>query len=150
VLTRVLVVIASLAVIGLIGGTVMVLGGGGTPPVASAAPCPKPDLAGGLTVTDVTVGTGACVQPESTVSAKYTGKLADGTVFDSTDKNGGKAIDFPLSGVIKGGQQGMLGMKVGGKRTLVIPPELGYGAQEQSGIPANSTLTFDIELTAVK
>ena len=96
------------------------------------------------------MGTGAEAKADSTVTAKYTGKLADGTVFDSTDKHGGAPISFPLSGVIKGWQQGIPGMKVGGKRTLVIPPELGYGAQGTSGIPPNSTLTFEIELTDVK
>jgi FKBP-type peptidyl-prolyl cis-trans isomerase len=78
----------------------------------------------------------------------YTGKLKDGTVFDSTDKHGGKPFQFTLGkgNVIKGWEQGCLGMKVGEKRTLIIPPSLGYGASGSGPIPANSTLTFDIQL----
>ncbi len=151
--TRILVVIASLAVVGLIIGAVVVLQGGASAP--SSSPTPTPSVASaspsaGLVVTDEVVGTGAVAVATSTVSAKYTGTLADGTVFDSTDKHGGQAIEFPLSNVIKGWQQGIPGMKVGGKRKLVIPPELGYGAQGTGGIPPNATLTFEIELTAVK
>jgi FK506-binding protein 4/5 len=79
----------------------------------------------------------------------YTGKLADGTVFDSTDKHGGKPFQFSLGQgrVIKGWDQGILGMKVGEKRQLVIPPDLAYGAAgSPPTIPANSTLTFDVQL----
>lgn len=154
--TRILVLIASLAVIGLIVGAVVVFRGGAAAPSSSARPTPAPSVAAavspsaGLVITDQVVGTGAEAKADSTVTAKYTGKLADGTVFDSTDKHGGDPISFPLSNVIKGWQQGIPGMKVGGKRTLVIPPELGYGAQGTSGIPPNSTLTFEIELTDVK
>src|SRR4051794_26349688 len=102
--TRVLIVVASLAVIGLIIGAVVVLRcGAATPaaasltPMAAAASTPEP----GLKITDQVIGTGAEAKANSTVKAKYTGKLDDGTVFDSTDKHGGEAIEFPLSGVIK-------------------------------------------------
>ncbi len=152
--TRILVVIASLAVIALIIGAVVVLRGGAAAPSASPTPTSKVTAAAspsaGLVSTDEVIGTGAEATANSTVSAKYTGTLDDGTVFDSTDKHGGQAIEFPLSNVIKGWQQGIPGMKVGGKRKLVIPPELGYGAQGTAGIPPNSRLTFEIELTAVK
>jgi FKBP-type peptidyl-prolyl cis-trans isomerase len=150
--TRIFVLIASAAVIVVIIGAVVVMRGAAATPTAT--PTPTTAVAttpgAGLVITDQVVGTGAEAKADSTVTAKYTGKLADGTVFDSTDKHGGQAISFPLSGVIKGWQQGIPGMKVGGKRTLVIPPELGYGAQGTSGIPGNATLTFEIELTDVK
>lgn len=103
-----------------------------------------------LQIIDQEVGTGEEAKADSTVSAKYTGTLTDGTVFDSTDKHGGEAIEFPLNGVIAGWQQGIPGMKVGGKRKLIIPPALGYGAAGTGGIPGNSTLIFEIELVDVK
>lgn len=156
-LTRILVIIASVAVIGVIIGAMVVFTGGAAKPTPTPSPttAPKAAVSGspsadGLVVTDEVVGTGAEATATSTVSAKYTGTLDDGTVFDSTDKHGGQAISFPLSGVIKGWQEGIPGMKVGGKRKLVIPSELGYGAQGTSGIPPNSRLTFEIELTDVK
>lgn len=151
-MTRVFVVIASIAVIALIVGAMLVLRGGATTPSASPSPvaAARDTPAGKLAVTDQVIGTGAEAVATSTVSAKYTGKLADGTVFDSTDKHGGDAISFPLSNVIKGWQQGIPGMKVGGRRTLVIPPDLAYGEQGGQGIPPNSTLTFEIELVDVK
>ena len=71
-------------------------------------------------------------------------------LFDSTDKHGGEPISFALNGVIKGWQQGIPGMKVGGKRKLVIPPDLAYGPEGSDTIPPNSTLTFEIELIDVK
>jgi hypothetical protein len=161
VLTRVLVIVASIAIIGLIIGSVVVLRGSAGTPTASPTPAPSVQAvvtspgatvtqSDGLKITDEVIGTGAVAVASSTVSAKYTGTLDDGTVFDSTDKHGGAAIEFPLSNVIKGWQEGIPGMKVGGKRKLVIPPELGYGAGGTNGIPGNSTLTFEIELTAVK
>jgi FKBP-type peptidyl-prolyl cis-trans isomerase len=152
--TRVLVAIASLAVMALIIGAVVVLKGTAAAPDGTPTPTPvaanNSGEAGKLIITDQVVGTGTEAKADSTVKAKYTGKLADGTVFDSTDKHGGEPAEFPLSQVIKGWQQGIPGMKVGGKRTLVIPPDLGYGARGTSGIPPNSTLTFEIELVEVK
>lgn len=106
--------------------------------------------ASGLKITDTTVGTGTEVKVGDTVTVKYTGTLADGTVFDSTAKQGGNPVSFPLRNVIKGWQEGIPGMKVGGKRTLVIPPDLAYGNQAVGGIPTGSTLTFEIELLDVK
>lgn len=153
--TRILVAIASLAVIALIIGAVVVLRGTAAAPSASSTPSvavsPAASAeAGKVTSTDQVVGTGAEAAAGSTVKVNYTGKLADGTVFDSTAKHGGEPSEFPLSQVIKGWQQGIPGMKVGGKRTLVIPPDLAYGAQGTQGIPPNSTLTFEIELLDVK
>jgi FKBP-type peptidyl-prolyl cis-trans isomerase len=156
VVTRVLLVVASVVVVILIVGAIFVLKGGAVKMNSTGStnsPSPSESAstgAGKLVVTDQVIGTGAEAKADSTVSAKYTGKLDDGTVFDSTDKHGGDPIEFPLSGVIKGWQQGIPGMKVGGKRTLVIPPELGYGSQGTGGIPPNATLTFEIELMGVK
>ena len=101
-------------------------------------------------VQDQVVGTGAEAAVGNTVSVNYTGKLQNGTVFDTSV---GKApIEFPLGGgyVIPGWDQGLVGMKVGGKRLLIIPPSLGYGSQDYGPIPGNSTLIFEVELVGVK
>ena len=106
---------------------------------------------------DVKVGTGATATPGSSVSVIYTGKLSDGTVFDSSAAHGGAPLVFTLGaqGLIPGFQIGVNGMKVGGERLLAIPPSLGYGTQavkDANGkviIPANSTLVFDVQLVAV-
>jgi FKBP-type peptidyl-prolyl cis-trans isomerase FkpA len=106
----------------------------------------------GLKYTDDQVGTGTEAQAGKTVSVHYTGWLLDGTKFDSSrDRN--QPFSFPLGGgqVIKGWDEGVAGMKIGGKRTLVIPPELGYGARGAGGvIPPNATLKFEVELLDVK
>lgn len=109
-------------------------------------------LSDGLKFTDDTVGTGAEAQTGKTASVHYTGWLTDGTKFDSS-KDRGQPFSFPIGGgrVIKGWDEGVLGMKVGGKRTLIIPPELGYGARGAGGvIPPNATLKFEVELLDVK
>lgn len=106
----------------------------------------------GLKYTDVQVGTGAVAQAGKTVSVHYTGTLTDGKKFDSS-LDRGQPITFPLGTgkVIKGWDEGIAGMKVGGKRRLVIPPDLGYGARGSAPvIPPNATLIFDVELMDVK
>jgi FKBP-type peptidyl-prolyl cis-trans isomerase FkpA len=119
----------------------------------AAAPAAAPAAAGGLVVADVREGEGAVASKGKTVSVHYTGRLTDGTKFDSSYDRG-QPIDFPLGAgvVIKGWDQGIEGMKVGGKRKLTIPPELAYGARGTPGgpIPPNATLVFDVELVAVK
>jgi len=104
----------------------------------------------GLIINDLTVGIGDVAEPGSTVQVLYTGALADGTVFDSTD-NTGQPFTFVLGAgnVTKGWDTGLVGMKVGGTRELVIPPELAFGAYANGNIPANSTLHFKIQLLKV-
>ena len=109
----------------------------------------------GLHVYDNQVGTGAAVASGSQVTVNYTGKLSDGTVFDSNiDPQFGHVAPLPLTvgvgQVIKGWDLGLIGMKVGGTRTLVISPDLGYGATGQGPIPPNATLTFTVQLLSVK
>jgi peptidylprolyl isomerase len=105
----------------------------------------KPLGTGGLKYRDLKEGNGAPVQPGAKVTIHYIGWLTNGTVFDSSHKRG-KPATFELGGLIKGWQEGIPGMKPGGIRKLVIPPELGYGPQDKENIPPNSTLIFEVEL----
>jgi FKBP-type peptidyl-prolyl cis-trans isomerase len=103
-------------------------------------------------ITDVATGTGAAVQNGDTVSVLYTGSLDDGTVFDASSLHGNQPFSFTVGAnqVIKGWDLGLVGMKVGGKRELVIPPELGYGANPPTtAIPPNATLHFTVELLSI-
>lgn len=103
----------------------------------------------GLRYVDEVVGTGAEAQPGQKVSVNYTGLLESGTKFDSSLDPGKKPLEFTLGGgsMIKGFDEGVRGMKVGGKRRLIIPPQLGYGpAGRPPTIPGNATLIFEIEL----
>src|SRR5438105_5636876 len=101
--------------------------------------------ASGLKYDDLVVGTGPEAKKGQTVSVHYTGWLTDGTKFDSS-KDRGQPFSFPLGAgrVIRGWDEGVAGMKVGGKRKLTIPPELGYGARGAAGvIPPDATLVFE-------
>ena len=109
----------------------------------------------GLQITDTQVGTGAEAQPGRTVTVHYTGWLYNdgqqGAKFDSS-RDRGDPFQFPLGAghVIQGWDRGVAGMKVGGQRSLIIPPEMGYGARGAGGvIPPNATLKFDVELLGV-
>jgi FKBP-type peptidyl-prolyl cis-trans isomerase len=102
----------------------------------------------GLQYVDLAVGTGATAEAGHTVTVHYTGWLENGTKFDSSVDRG-QPFSFPLGTgrVIKGWDEGVKGMKVGGKRKLTIPAKLGYGAQGTGGvIPPHATLIFDVEL----
>lgn len=100
---------------------------------------------------DLVVGQGAEATPTSTVKVHYKGTLEDGTQFDSSyDRNEPFETQLGVGAVIKGWDQGIPGMKVGGKRKLTIPPGLAYGPAGQGSIPPNSTLIFEVELLEVK
>jgi FKBP-type peptidyl-prolyl cis-trans isomerase FkpA len=107
----------------------------------------------GLQYWDIRVGTGATAKEGSHVRVHYTGWLTSGKKFDSS-VDAGQPFDFTIGNgeVIKGWEEGVTGMRVGGKRQLRIPPALGYGAQGTPGgpIPPNATLIFDIQLLGVQ
>ncbi|MGA2376103.1 MAG: FKBP-type peptidyl-prolyl cis-trans isomerase [Candidatus Sulfotelmatobacter sp.] len=106
----------------------------------------------GLVYWDIRVGNGAVAKEGSHVRVHYTGWLTTGKKFDSS-VDAGKPFDFTIGNgeVIKGWEEGVAGMKVGGKRQLRIPPTLGYGAEGYPGvIPANATLIFDVQLLGVQ
>jgi peptidylprolyl isomerase len=107
--------------------------------------------ASGLKYVDILEGTGPSPQPGQLVSVDYTGTLENGTEFDSSH-NRGKPMEFRfgVQPMIKGWDEGLKTMKVGGKRKLIVPPSLGYGAQGRPGIPPNSTLIFELDLLSVK
>lgn len=119
-----------------------------TPP---SNPTPsKTELPGGLILEDLVVGTGAECKPNATVTIHYRGTLENGEEFDSSYKRGKPAM-FPLGSLIKGWQQGIPGMKVGGKRKLTIPYPLAYGeAGRPPTIPPKATLIFEIEMFDTK
>ena len=106
----------------------------------------------GLKYEDTVEGQGAVAEAGQQVSVHYTGWLTDGSKFDSS-KDRNMPFDFPLGAghVIRGWDEGVQGMKIGGTRKLTIPPQLGYGAAGAGGvIPPNATLIFEVELLAIK
>jgi FKBP-type peptidyl-prolyl cis-trans isomerase len=132
--------------------------------IAAFVPAGRPDAAenqvtempDGLKYTDTKIGDGATARAGNKVSVNYTGWLSDngakGKKFDSSFDRG-QPLPFTLGAhqVIAGWDEGVAGMKVGGKRTLTIPPELGYGARGfGTAIPPNATLIFDVELVQVQ
>lgn len=107
--------------------------------------------ASGLQRADVEQGTGAEATPGRVVVVHYTGRLTSGETFDSSRRRN-QPFSFTLGEgeVIRGWDEGVAGMRVGGKRVLVVPPQLGYGSQPVGPIPPNSTLVFDVELLDVR
>ena len=142
------------AAVGAVALTGLAAGDASSPATAQA---PKTmTTASGLQITDTTVGTGATPKTGQTCVMHYTGWLYEngvkGAKFDSSVDRG-QPFEFPIGQkrVIAGWDEGVASMKVGGKRTLIIPPALGYGARGAGGvIPPNATLMFDVELLGVK
>jgi len=110
----------------------------------------KKTLPSGVIIQDPKVGTGPAAKKGNTVRMRYIGKLTNGKEFDKNTS--GKPFTFHLGRgeVIKGWDEGIVGMQVGGERILTIPPNLGYGKRAQDGIPANSTLVFEVKLLEIK
>lgn len=135
-----------------------------TPPSADISHTPATSKINGKTITltptpsglqyyDIKVGTGPSPDAGQTAAVQYVGALPDGTKFDSSYDHGTDPFEFSVGAgrVIKGWDEGVATMKVGGKRRLVIPADLAYGADSPtSNIPPNSTLVFDVELIAIK
>lgn len=130
---------------------VVLLASSCTPPPAPPKEATTAAPAKPLEKIDVVVGTGAEAKSGSAVSVHYVGKLENGTVFDSSRERGQPFTFIIGQGkVIRGWEQGVVGMKVGGTRKLVIPPHLGYGESgSPPNIPGNATLFFEIELLHV-
>ena len=112
----------------------------------------KQTMNNGLVIEDIKIGDGQEVEKFNIVTVNYTGLLENGTKFDSSLNPGRTPFRFTVGAgqVIKGWDEGLMGMKVGGKRKLTIPPELGYGSRENGPIPANSTLIFEIDLLGIE
>jgi FKBP-type peptidyl-prolyl cis-trans isomerase len=146
--------IGVLAAVGLVGCDAQTPGASAPKPSQASGVASPAGAAGqpaGLVVTDESVGTGPEAKRGDKVRVHYTGWLTDGTKFDSS-RDSGRPFAFTLGAgeVIAGWDAGVAGMKVGGKRKLTIPPDLGYGAQGAGGvIPGNATLLFDVELLKV-
>ena len=106
----------------------------------------------GLVYEELAVGEGETAQAGMAVTVHYTGWLTDGRKFDSSkDRNDPFEFNLGRGQVIRGWDEGVAGMKVGGRRKLTIPPQLGYGARGAGGvIPPNATLIFDVELLGIK
>jgi FKBP-type peptidyl-prolyl cis-trans isomerase FkpA len=118
---------------------------------SSSSPTP-PDNTGGITslqVEDLVVGTGATAASGDTVTVDYTGTLLNGTVFDTSVGKTPLTFRLGANAVIPGFDQGVTGMKVGGKRRLTIPPSLAYGASGNGPIPPNSTIRFEVDLLSI-
>ena len=118
------------------------------------AGCSKEDkvMDGELTIEDIIVGEGAEAVKHSIVTVNYTGWLEDGSKFDSSLNPGREPFRFTIGAgqVIQGWDQGIPGMKIGGKRKLTIPPSMGYGNRDNGAIPANSVLIFEVDLLVVE
>jgi peptidylprolyl isomerase len=146
---------ALLALAVALAGTTL-LAAGAAAPAKAQTPGRTMTTASGLKITDSQVGTGATPKTGQTCVMHYTGWLyengAKGQKFDSSvDRGTPFEFRIGMGQVIKGWDEGVASMKIGGKRTLIIPPELGYGARGAGGvIPPNATLMFDVELLGVK
>src|SRR5215471_17714838 len=139
-----------------LAGATLLLAGASAPATAQTSGSKMTTTASGLKIEDTKAGTGGSPKTGQTCVMHYTGWLyengAKGQKFDSSVDRG-EPFEFQIGRgmVIKGWDEGVASMKVGGKRTLIIPPDLGYGARGAGGvIPPNATLLFEVELLAVK
>lgn len=141
--TIAVVAIAALATAGVLFAGLFILRGGGS----SGGEVTTPS---GLKYVDEVVGTGESPQAGQNVTVNYIGTLENGTKFDSS-YDSGKPYTFRIGTglVIQGWDEGLMKMRVGGKRRLIVPPQLAYGAEGRPGIPPNSTLIFEVELLGV-
>ena len=124
-------------------------------PAATTTPAPGGKvhkLASGLVYEDLVVGNGRMADPGMAVTVHYTGWLTDGTKFDSSlDRNQPFQFRLGAGQVIRGWDEGVKGMRIGGKRKLTIPPDMGYGSAGAGGvIPPNATLVFEVELLGLQ
>ena len=135
----------------LVAALVLALASGSGPvsakPAKGAGMVTLPD---GLQYKDLKIGKGRSPKPGLIVTIKYVGSYPDGTVFDSSAQHGG-SFSFVIGQdlVMKGWDEGIMSMKAGGKRKLIIPPSLAYGSKGQGTVPPNTTLTFVIQLVKV-
>jgi peptidylprolyl isomerase len=145
------VVIAALA-IGALVYLLSLLTGTGQSPNVSAVPGTEVTTPSGLKYVDEVIGTGATPRAGQTITVHYTGTLEDGTKFDSSrDQNKPLSRPIGVGLLIKGWDEGIMSMRVGGRRKLIVPPSLGYGPSgNPPDIPPNATLYFDVELLGVK
>jgi peptidylprolyl isomerase len=121
------------------------------PPNINVSSAVSPAVSDKLQIVDETVGTGIVATNGKRVTVNYVGTLTNGKKFDSSyDRNEPFSFTLGAGEVIKGWDEGVLGMKIGGKRKLTIPPSLGYGSRDMGTIPANSTLVFEVELLKVE
>lgn len=116
---------------------------------ACGSTSPSGSGSGSLEIVDVVVGTGAVAASGDTLTVNYTGTLASGSVFDSSVGKSPFTFRLGAGQVIAGWDQGLIGMRVGGKRRLTIPPSLAYGSQGQGPIPGNATIKFDVDLLSI-
>jgi len=152
---RIAIIVVALLVIAAVVYFAFLRGSPSSTPPSSSSFTPSENMvttASGLQYEDLVVGNGPEAVAGNVVSVNYTGWLENGTKFDSSFDRG-VPYEFPLGQgrVIKGWDEGVVGMKVGGKRRLIIPPSLGYGASGAGGaIPPNATLIFEVELLEIK
>lgn len=122
-------------------------------PVTNTAPAPAPTppkTDEKVKIEEVKAGTGPEVKVGDTLTVQYTGKLPNGTQFDSSVGKAPLTFTVGKPGIIEGWNQGFLGMKQGGKRKITVPPSLGYGAQGKGDVPPNATMIFDVELLKIE